>query len=101
MKETKYKNVRVGSNIFTCRLDKTYDVIFGVTVNISVFEYHDIPVNSWQQFIETFKYKHYTSTSWHQLFSSCTLNEYLYEICEATAEIEADEKKAEEEWKNI
>jgi len=100
MKETKYKDVRVGSRVFTCRLDR-WDDDFGINVNISVFEYHDIPINSWQRFVEKFKYEYYASAEWNSCLSDCTLDEYLLKVCEMIAETKEDAEKAKAEWKNI
>lgn len=101
MKEIKYTDVRIGNQIFTCKLEKYDDDFFDTIVDIHVYKLHDHPRNLFEALKQFFKYPELASSTWIATLSDDTITDALNYACKSAAERENTRSELEKEWEKF
>ena len=103
MKEVKYKDYRIGSNLYTVKL--IYLPSGGVfnynpTVKVDIMEWHTQPITFLDKILEHFIFS-IESYEWNPLLTDLSLTDYCIEKCSQIAEINDAIEKANNEWNSF
>ena len=103
MKEIKYKDYRIGSNLYTVKL--TYLPSGGVfhynpTVKVDIMEWHTQPITFLDKILEHFKFS-IESYEWDPLLTDLSLTDYCIKKCSQITEINDAIEKANNEWNSF
>lgn len=103
MKEIKYKDYRIGSNLYTVKL--TYLPSGGVfhynpTVKVDIMEWHTQPITFLDKILEHFKFS-IESYEWDPLLTDLSLTDYCIKKCSQIVEINDAIEKANNEWNSF
>ena len=102
MKNTKWKDFRIGKNIFTVRARRYDDSTFGMIIEYNIFEPHSHPRNWRERLCESWKYKEYGYLNrWIEGLSEISLEKHIINTCLLIIDDKEKNEKAEKDWKNF
>ena len=101
MVRPKYMDVRVGENLFTCRLDRCDYVSSNDMVHVEIYQWHDHPRNLLGRLIEPFKYACYKTGHWTPYTDDTTIREWVIDLCKYIVQQNDERFRADKEWESI
>jgi hypothetical protein len=101
MARVKYMDVRVGENLFTCRLMRLDYVSSNDMVRAEIYEWHDHPRNLFKRIIEPFKYACYRLEYWTPYTDNTTIKEWVIGLCKEIIQQDDEKFRADKEWEDI
>ena len=102
MKNTKWKDFRIGNYVFTVRVRRCSDFSTDFTkIKYIIFELHAHPKNWFEMVCETFRYGYYERGSIYEMLKTSSLEDFILYTCEKV--IKRNEKLLtdEKDWKNF